>query len=177
MTEPLEIPTSPVERSQFRSAMAHLAATVNVITTDGPHGRAGFTATAVCSVTDQPPTLLVCINRSSSAYAPFAGNGTVCVNTLGNGHEPLSNAFGGKTPQEERFALGRWTAGPSGAPMLDGAALAFDCKVSHTVSVGTHDILFCEVVHIRHQADADVLVYFNRGYHPIGLPAAVAAGS
>lgn len=168
--------TPVVERGAFRSAMAHLAAAVNVITTDGPHGRAGFTATAVCSVTDQPPTLLVCINRSASAFEAFAGNGSVCVNTLANGHEALSNAFGGKTPQAERFALGDWTAGPSGAPMLEGATLAFDCKVAKTVSVGTHDILFCEVVHIRHQADADVLVYFNRGYHPVGPVPALTAG-
>jgi flavin reductase len=170
-------PQVPVERAAFRSAMAHLAAAVHVITTDGPHGRAGFTATAVCSVTDQPPTLLVCINRDSSAFAPFTGNGSVCVNTLANGHETLSNAFGGKTPQAERFALAHWTVGPSGAPMLNGATLAFDCKVSHSVSVGTHDILFCEVVHIRRQANADVLVYFNRGYHPIGLAPAVVAGT
>jgi len=160
--------TPTVERADFRTAMSHLAAAVNVITTDGPHGRAGFTATAVCSVTDQPPTLLVCINRSSSAYEAFAGNSTVCVNTLAKGHEHLSTAFGGKTPQAERFALGDWSTGVSGAPVLDSATLAFDCKVSHSVSVGTHDILFCEVLHIQHQIDADVLVYFNRGYHPVG---------
>jgi len=168
---------APIAGAAFRSAMAHLAAAVNIITTDGPHGRAGFTATAVCSVTDQPPTLLVCINRDSSAHGPVAGNASVCVNTLANGHEALSNAFGGKTAQAERFALASWTVGPSGAPMLDGATLAFDCKVSQTVSVGTHDILFCQVVHIRHPADPDVLVYFNRGYHPLGLPPAVVAGA
>ena len=49
-----------VDIQAFRGAMAKLAAAVNVITTDGQHGRAGFTATAVCSVTDQPPMLLVC---------------------------------------------------------------------------------------------------------------------
>ena len=53
------------DTAAFRDGMALLAGAVNVITTDGPHGRAGFTATAVCSVTDQPPTLLVCMNRGS----------------------------------------------------------------------------------------------------------------
>lgn len=65
------LPADPVSQLAFRDAMSSLAAAVNVITTDGPGGRAGFTATAVCSVTDQPPTLLVCINRSASVYETF----------------------------------------------------------------------------------------------------------
>jgi len=52
-----------VSREQFRDAMARLGAAVNIVTTDGTAGRAGFTASAVCSVTDDPPTLLVCLNR------------------------------------------------------------------------------------------------------------------
>jgi flavin reductase len=157
----------PVERQAFRDAMAGLAAAVNVITTDGPHGRAGFTATAVCSVTDQPPTLLVCINRNASVYEPFTGNGTVCVNTLGNGQQALSNAFGGKTPQQQRFETGSWSQGVTGAPILEGAKLSFDCKITSSTSVGTHDILICEVVDIRQQDEADVLVYFARRYHEL----------
>jgi len=166
--QPITETAAPLDRKAFRDAMSNLAAAVNVITTDGPHGRAGFTATAVCSVTDQPPTLLVCINRSASVYEPFTGNGTVCVNTLGNGQQALSNAFGGKTSQDERFAGGQWHTGITGAPILQGAKLAFDCKVSHSVSVGTHDILFCEVLAVHHQSDASALVYFGRQYHELG---------
>ena len=55
----------PVEKQAYREAMARLGAAVNVITTDGPGGRAGFTASAVTSVTDTPPTLLVCANRTN----------------------------------------------------------------------------------------------------------------
>jgi flavin reductase len=157
-----------LDRQQFRDAMSSLAAAVNVITSDGPHGRAGFTATAVCSVTDQPPTLLVCINRSASVYELFTGNGTLCVNTLGHGQQALSNAFGGKTSQAERFAQGEWTTGVTGAPVLTGASLAFECRVSSHVSVGTHDILFCEVQRIHQQNDASALVYFGRRYHALG---------
>ncbi|KOR07023.1 flavin reductase, partial [Burkholderia cenocepacia] len=64
----------------FRQAMAHLGAAVNVITTAGPHGRCGITASAVCSVTDAPPTLLVCLNRSSAMHATFERNRQVCIN-------------------------------------------------------------------------------------------------
>ncbi|KPY73074.1 FMN reductase RutF [Pseudomonas syringae pv. spinaceae] len=131
------------------------------------------TATAVCSVTDQPPTLLVCINRSASVYETFIGNGTLCVNTLCNSQQALSNLFGGKTSQEERFAAGHWESGVTGAPLLEGAKLALDCKVTQSVSVGTHDILFCQVVDIRHQDASDALLYFGRQYHH--LPGAAAA--
>ncbi|MBS7417238.1 NADH-dependent FMN reductase RutF [Pseudomonas syringae] len=171
---PAILPIAAVSQLAFRDAMSGLAAAVNVITTDGPGGRAGFTATAVCSVTDQPPTLLVCINRSASIYDAFIENGRLCVNTLGNGQQDLSNLFGGKSSQQERFACGQWEAGVTGAPILDSAKLALDCKVSQSVSVGTHDILFCEVVDIRHQSGADALVYFGRRYHHLPSETPVA---
>jgi hypothetical protein len=65
--------------------MSRLGAAVNIVTTDGPAGRAGFTASAVCSVTDEPPTLLVCLNRTASVYPAFEANGVLCVNVLARG--------------------------------------------------------------------------------------------
>ena len=65
---------TPVTKDAFRNAMSVLASAVNVVTTDGPAGRAGFTATAVCSVSDEPPSLLVCLNRSASVYDIFQAN-------------------------------------------------------------------------------------------------------
>jgi len=76
----------PLGKDAFREGMSRLGAAVNIITTDGPAGRAGFTASTVCSVTDSPPTLLVCLNRSSSVYDRFADNNALCVNTLKPDH-------------------------------------------------------------------------------------------
>src|SRR3954466_16084621 len=90
-------------KEAFREGMSRLGAAVNIITTDGPAGRAGFTASAVCSVTDDPPTLLVCLNRSASVYQTVRANGTVCVNTLAAGQQQISDLFGGKTPMDARF--------------------------------------------------------------------------
>ncbi len=106
--------SAPVIREDYRDAMARLAAAVNIITTDGPSGRAGFTATAVCSVTDEPPTLLVCLNRSASAHPIVTANGQLCVNTLAGAQRDLSNLFGGKTPMAERFAAAQWRTGGTG---------------------------------------------------------------
>ncbi len=67
----------------------------------------------------------------------------------------------------ERFAAARWSTWATGSPVLDDAAASFDCRISHISSVGTHDILCCEVLALRRQADADGLVYFDRGYHGV----------
>ncbi len=164
--------TVPPERADYRNAMARLGAAVNIITTDGPGGRAGFTASAVCSVTDDPPTLLVCLNRSASVYPVFQANGVLCVNVLGAGQQPLSNLFGGKTPMDERFAAAQWHASASGVPVLAEAAATFECRVVNRTAVGTHDVLFCEVDAVRVGDAAHGLVYFDRRYHDLLPPSA-----
>ena len=157
----------PIEQQQFRNAMSRLGAAVNIITTDGPAGRAGFTASAVCSVTDTPPTLLVCLNRSASVWPVFQQNDVLCVNTLASDHETLSGLFGGKTPMEDRFRAAQWSALTTGSPVLAGAVISFDCKITHSVAVGTHEILFCEVLALAGDPLTHGLVWFDRRYHPL----------
>jgi flavin reductase len=152
-------------RQEFRDAMARLGAAVNIVTTDGPGGRAGFTASAVCSVTDAPPTMLVCLNRGASAYPHVIANRAICVNVLGDGHEPLSALFGGKTPQNERFSAASWIRAATGSPVLVGAVAALDCRITEIVSVSTHDILICAVEQIDLDPSRHGLVYFDRRYH------------
>ena len=154
-----------LETGDFRNAMARLGAAVHIITSDGPGGRAGFTASAVCSVTDKPPTLLVCLNRSASVHAAFSGNQVLCVNTLAVEHEGLSKLFGGKTPMDDRFAAATWTTLVSGAPVLADAVVSFDCRVSEKIEQGTHEVLFCEVLAVRMKEGAAALFYFDRRYH------------
>lgn len=164
-------PRSPMNMSmvtveRFREAMSSLAAAVHVVTTDGPAGRAGFTASAVCSVTDSPPTLLVCLNRNASAWPAFRDNDVLCVNTLGHTHEAISNGFGGRTPMDERFDLGQWGKLSTGAPVLEGALAAFDCRIVQRVVRGTHEVLFCEIVALQSgSSEQHGLVYCARRYH------------
>lgn len=165
--ETLATTESAVTRQAYRNAMASLGSAVNIITTDGPGGRAGFTASAVCSVTDTPPTLLVCLNRSASVYPVFTQNQVLCVNTLNDSHASLSNLFGGKTPMVERFQAAEWEYLETGSPILIDSLVSFDCKITHSTSVGTHDILFCEVVALKSNDHCHGLVYFDRSYHPL----------
>lgn len=156
----------------YRDAMAHLAAAVHIVTTDGPAGQAGFTASAVCSVTDAPATLLVCIQHSSSAYAAVKANGVVCINTLGSQCEAVSRRFGGKTPMQERFAGDDWAYLHTGAPVHPDALLAFDCVIEKAVTVATHDVLLCRVMAMQHSQPATsptALVYAGRRYHHLAL--------
>ncbi len=159
-----------MDRKEFRNAMARLGAAVNIVTTDGAGGRAGFTASAVCSVTDDPPTLLVCMNRGSSGASAFEANGVLCVNTLCAGQQELSNAFAGFTglEGEARFSIGAWESMATGAPALSGAAVSFDCRITDVVEKGTHAVLFAEVQAVRVSDDACGLIYFSRGYHSVG---------
>lgn len=158
-----EVTTRPtVSKESFRNGMAKLAGAVNIVTTDGPDGWAGFTASAVCSVTDTPATLLVCLNRASSAATSFLASSSLCVNTLGPTHKELAMAFGGGTPMRDRFAKSDWHPGIDGAPHLDGATVAFDCRITARQEIGTHQVMFCEVIDVNERQDASALVWFDR---------------
>ena len=158
-----------IEATDFRNAMSLLTTAVNVVTTEGASGLHGFTASAVCSVTDTPPTLLVCMNQSSRSHTHFIENKTLCVNVLGAQHEQISNAFASsKLSSEDRFKLGVWTTLETGSPVLEDALVSFDCEIEQIQEVGTHSVFMCRVVAIKQSQQDESLVYFNRAYHQVG---------
>ena len=154
------------EPALFREAMARLGAAVHIITTQGSAGRAGFTATAVASVSDSPPTVLVCLNRKSQITPVMRENKVFCVNTLASHDEELANVFAGRIGQfmADRFSAGNWTTLETGAPALTNAIAAIDCRVLEMKSVATHDIYFGEVAAIRLANAEKALVYHDRAY-------------
>lgn len=164
-----------ITRADFREAMARLGAAVNVVTSDGPAGRAGMTASAVCSVTDEPASLLVCINRSSPQNANFKQNGVFCVNVLAAHQQELSKVFAGMTGANgvDRFAVGDWGKLATGAPVLQDAAVAMDCEIEEVLEKGTHSVFFAAIKGI-HLGDAggQALIYWQRNFHHLGTPLA-----
>ncbi|HQT63037.1 MAG: FMN reductase [Acidocella sp. 20-57-95] len=160
-------------QQSYRDAMSRLGAAVNIITTTGPEGDAGFTASAVCSVTDTPPTLLVCMNRNAKLNETFKATRILCVNVLAPEHQELSPVFAsiGDIPMPERFAMAAWHRMTTGAPALSSAAASFDCSIDQITEVGTHSVFFCTVKAIHLGAQPAGLIYHNRAYHPIS-PAA-----
>jgi flavin reductase len=161
--------TKRVEAQTFREAMSRLGAAVHVVTTDGPHGKTGFTATAVVSVSDAPPTLLVCLNRGATSVPALRGNGVFCVNTLRAGDELIADTFAGRTKvaREARFDSGQWGPLSTGAPALMSAVVAFDCRVIEVKAVASHDIYFGMVEAIHSGPPGAALVYHDRAYKQV----------
>jgi len=158
-----------VDAAQFREAMAQLGAAVHVVTTNGPAGRGGVTATAVVSVSDQPATLLVCLNRRSQIAPILAENHVLCVNTLRAGADNIADVVAGRTKctMEERFNSGTWTELTTGSPALTDAVVAFDCRVIETKMVATHNVVFAGVVAVRLGRPGGALVYHERAYKQV----------
>ncbi|MBE2277073.1 MAG: flavin reductase [Rhodobacteraceae bacterium] len=155
-----------VDRNIFREAMSRLGAAVCVVTSNGPAGRCGTTVTAVSSVTDTPATLLVCLNRNARANAVIRGNGLFCVNVLTHDHVDLAGHFAGQTgvPSESRLDGIDHGVLVTGAPVLDGALVAFDCRVQNVMESGTHSIFLAQVADIRLGDEGKALMYFQRRY-------------
>jgi len=158
-----------VDVKQFREAMSRLGAAVHVITTDGPFGKTGFTATAVVSVTDQPATVLVCLNRGAQSHPILRGNGVFCVNTLRAGDELIADTFAGRTKieRDRRFDAGQWKTLATGSPALISAVVALDCRVSEIKSVASHDVYFGIVEAIHSGPPGAALVYHDRAYKQV----------
>jgi flavin reductase len=159
-----------IDRTAFRNTMAHFGSAVSIVTTDGPGGRCGFTCTSVCSVTDEPATILACLNRRSQTNPVFRRNGIFCVNMLGAGQEDMSAIFAGQTGTQmaDRFLHGTWDTLVTGAPVLRNAIGTLDCAIAETKEYGTHTILFGKVRAVKVDTEREPLLYFNRKYHNLG---------
>lgn len=155
-----------VDPKVFRDAMSRLGAAVHVITTAGPGGKTGATATAVCSVSDAPPTLLMCLNRKSQTNPVVVENQVFCINTLGADEAEIADIFSGRTGVmgTDRFAKGEWTTLTTGSPVLASAVIAFDCRIVEVRAVASHNVFFGAVESVRLGPQGPALVYHERAY-------------
>jgi flavin reductase len=158
-----------VDRQAFRDAMSRVGSAVHVLTTDGRAGRGGATMTAVASVSDQPPTVLVCLNRGSSTNRLVHENRVFAVSTLPAGAEEIAETFAGRRGLSgaERFVAGHWDRLVTGAPVLAGARMALDCRVVDMMEVATHTVLIGAVIAVRVGGAGGSLIYLDRHYHTL----------
>lgn len=163
-----------VEPAAYVRAMSYLAAGCSIIASADGNERAGLTATAVCSVTAEPPRLLVCVNRNVRAHAVIAESGTLSVNVLAESQMEMAKRFAGMIKDvqgEARFLEGCWATGRLGAPVLEGSLATFDCRVVEAIPTSTHSIFMCEVVDVAINGDAAPLLFFNRAFATLAKPA------
>lgn len=143
----------PVSLQDFRAGMRQLAAAVNVITCGSKPERHGLTATAVMSLTAEPPQLGVAVNKSASAFEHIRTNRHFAVNVLSKHQIDVAAAFSNSTgPKgETRFGTGEWATLMTGAPTLHHATVVFDCTLAREIDLGTHMLLIgsIEAVHVN----------------------------
>jgi flavin reductase (DIM6/NTAB) family NADH-FMN oxidoreductase RutF len=139
--------------------MRALAGAVTVLTTVHEGLRWGLTATAVCSLSAEPPRLLACVNQRGASCAAFAGSRRMAVNVLADDQFAVAESFAGLRFASDRFGAGRWTNGADGLPVLDGALGVFECRIAEMIDAGTHAVLIGDVVHVRTREEARPLLY------------------
>ena len=154
----------PVDGQQFRVGMRTLAGAVNIITGMHSGHRYGMTATAVCSASAEPPTVLVCINKLATTHDAVAKSKAFCVNVLRAEDWELSTLFSGGQTGEGRFKHGNWTRLTTGSPVLVDALVSFDCRVVKKLAHGTHTIFLGEVDQMLIGKKAKPLLYSEGQY-------------
>jgi flavin reductase (DIM6/NTAB) family NADH-FMN oxidoreductase RutF len=162
--------TKPVDAEQFKVGMRSLAGAVNIITSAQSGHRYGMTATAVCSATADPPTVLICVNKLASTHAAIAKSKVFCVNVLRAEDTELSSTFSGAQTGEGRFKTRDWTRLATGSPVLIDSLVSFDCAVVKKLVHGTHTIFLGQVQQVLIGKKGKPLLYSDGQYAKISAP-------
>lgn len=145
----------------LRMAMRGVAMTVAIVTTGDHHAPVVLTATSVTSVSLDPPSLLVCVNRSTRLHRAIGISGVFRVSFLRVGQEEIAAAFG--SSHGTRFATGDWDFDVAYGPHLSGAMASLGCRLEHLVDQGTHTIFFGAVCEVE-MSVGPPLLYHNGNY-------------
>jgi len=163
--------------SAFRDAMRRFASTVSIVTVWSNGERHGTTATAVTSVSMDPPSMLVCVNRDSRLHHHLAAGERFCVNLLHVDNLEASRLFASPLSSADRFACGNWRMDAAGAPYLADAQANVFCAKDKTVDYGSHTIFIGRVVEVRIREDVAPLLYQNGSYACDAAPLAEPTGT
>lgn len=158
----------PDLRQAFVEGMSRAAASVSVVTTDGPAGRHGVTVSAMTPVSadGDTPTLLVCLNASARTLPALVENQCFCVNVLRTDQALISDIFSGRQPAPggDKFNVSDFVKSLTGAPRLTEALVSFDCRLISADKIGTHHICIGSVEKITVASEGTPLLYGLRGY-------------
>jgi flavin reductase (DIM6/NTAB) family NADH-FMN oxidoreductase RutF len=156
-------------------AMRRLARSVSVISCAHEGRRYSMSATAVDSLSTEPPSLLICINRNASLYPPLDAGAAFCVNVLSGRHEGIAIDCGGRLKGEERFTTGDWHMSEAGVPYLRDAQASLLCAQDGRFEYGTHTVFIGRIKEVLISGEIDPLVYLDGAYTTPGAPASRVA--
>lgn len=163
-----DAPGDPELRAAFLEGMSRSAASVSVVTTDGPAGRGGVTVSAMTSISADGarPTMLTCLNASSSALPLVLENKCFCINVLRTGQTDISDVFSSRLPAPggDKFNAVEIETMATGAPRLSEALVSFDCRLVSAERLGTHHICIGEVAAVITAHEGEPLLYGLRRY-------------
>lgn len=155
------------EGATLRDAMRHLVGGVSVVTAGRGEERTGLTVTSAVSLSVEPPTMVVSVNRQASAWPVIQAYGHFCVNVLADRHQALADRFAGRggVRGPARYAGAEWTTLATGAAVLVDALAAIDCAVEETIERHSHVIVLGAVRALRLADGGGALAYWHGGYH------------
>jgi flavin reductase (DIM6/NTAB) family NADH-FMN oxidoreductase RutF len=157
--------TPKTSSNAFRSTMQYLCGAVAVISTEYAGRDVGMTATAVCSISDTPPTVMVCINKSASIHHPLSEAGRYTISILGASNTAIAQKFSSKDENIRRERTEHFI-GASGRRYVSAALAVMHCSIVREVDCGTHTAFFAEVAasHV-YAPEAGPLLYFRKTFH------------
>ncbi|MCY1410564.1 NADH:riboflavin 5'-phosphate oxidoreductase [compost metagenome] len=151
-------------KADMLQAMRRLAKSVTIITTTDGSERYAMSATAVDSLSTEPPSLLICVNKTASLHRVLEQGADFCVNILGQEQEYLSHLCSGPIKGEGRFSRGDWKTSDSGVPYLADAQATIICRQDGSFAYGTHTVFIGLIQQIRHTPEITPLIYVNGTY-------------
>ncbi len=152
----------------LKAAMRGFAQSVVIITTLGDEGaRFAMAATAVTPVSMDPPSMLICVNRTASAYRILEGGAHFCLNILGAGQADVGKCCA-VSRGDDRFTVGDWRTDDDGLPYLADAQAVIVCHQRQVTAYGSHDIFVGDVQSIRLSGEIDPLIYLDGAYRRVG---------
>lgn len=149
---------TPCDSLVFRQTIGHFATGVAVITTRTAERAFGMTASAVSSLSLEPPMLVTCVNRKAPTHEAITCSDQFVVNVLARSQEPLARHFA--TPADDKFAGVQLTEGRHGMPVLAGCVANFECVVESVATGGTHTIFIARVLSALADESCEPLLYY-----------------
>jgi flavin reductase (DIM6/NTAB) family NADH-FMN oxidoreductase RutF len=155
-----------ISADDFRNAMRRLAGGISVITAGEGRDISGMTVTSVTSLSVEPPTLIVCVNREASSWPLVKRYGFFGVNILTADQSDIAERFAGKGGLKgaDRFGGARWKSGVSGVPLLADALAAIDCEVEEVIERHSHAIIIGRVLDVTVSPRTAALAYWQGQY-------------
>lgn len=159
---------TPTLPDLFLDAMARFPSGVTIVTTSDLDGRWwGFTATAFCAVSLEPPLVLVCLANSAECHPAFTHAQNWVVNVIHSDHADLARRFA--TRGADKFTEAGFKADENGQPMLGDACATLRCSLFARYQGGDHTILVGKVEEVRLGSGQIPAIYFSRGIRPLPL--------